>query len=82
MSKENQIISNEVSLGEKLKIARTKKGISINELAEAIDITAPYLVRIENNVLTNPGIITFIRVCNALDLSDTEILKILKSLDT
>lgn len=79
MSKENHIISNEVSIGEQLKIARIKKGISINELAKSIDVTAPYLVRIENNVLINIGIKVFSKICYELDLSDTEVLEIIKS---
>ncbi|MCM3359366.1 helix-turn-helix transcriptional regulator [Psychrobacillus sp. MER TA 171] len=66
-------------LGESLKIARTKKGISIKELAEAIDVTSPYLARIENNLIINIGIVTFSKVCSELDLSDTQVLDIIKS---
>lgn len=80
MSKENHIISNEVPIGEQLKIARIKKGISINELAKSIDVTAPYLVRIENNLLINIGIIVFSKISYKLDLSDTDILQIIKSI--
>ncbi|WP_342567763.1 helix-turn-helix transcriptional regulator [Psychrobacillus sp. FSL K6-4046] len=75
MLEENQIVR---TLGGNLKIARTKKGMSIKELAEAIDVTAPYLVRIENNLINNIGIITFSKVCYALDLSDTQVLDIIK----
>ena len=66
-------------LGENLKIARTKKGLSIKELGAAIDVTAPYLARIENNLIINIGIVTFSKVCYELDLSDTQVLDIIKS---
>lgn len=62
-------------LGDNLKIARTKKGLSTKELAIAIDVTAPYLARIENNLIINIGIVT----CYELDLSDTQVLDIIKS---
>ena len=74
MLEENQIVR---TLGGNLKIARTKKGMSIKELAEAIDVTPPY--RIENNLINNIGIITFSKVCYELDLSDTQVLNIIQS---
>lgn len=76
MLKENQVIR---SIGENLTIARIKKGVSIKELAEAIDVTAPYLAHIENNLIINIGIVTFSKVCYELDLSDTQVLNIIKS---
>lgn len=75
----SQLIRGILMLGESLKIARTKKGISIKELAEAIDVTSPYLARIENNLIINIGIVTFSKVCSELDLSDTQVLDIIKS---
>ncbi|KQL33341.1 helix-turn-helix domain-containing protein [Psychrobacillus sp. FJAT-21963] len=83
MSKENEENSRKEYLGEKLKNARKRKGISLSDLAIATGgVTVPLLSRIENNAHINPGIITFKRICYALDLSDTDILQIIKSLDS
>jgi len=83
MSKENKEKSEKEYLGEKLKNARKRKGVSLNDLSIATGgVTIPLLARIENNVHINPGIITFSIICRALELSDTDILQIIKSLDS
>ena len=81
MSEENEIKSIKVSLGEEIKITRTRKGMSIKELAKEVGVTAPYLARIENNVIINIGLITFTKICHELDLSDTDILHIIRPWD-
>lgn len=81
MSLENQNNIIKIYLGERLKMSRKVKEISLRDLAIKTGISEPYLVRLENNVITNPSVKTFNKICKALDLSDSDILKIFDSLD-
>ena len=55
-----------LDLSIKIQETRQKKGLSQAELAELANITQQQLSKIENGI--NCNIITFIKVCKALDL--------------
>lgn len=79
-SKESTLLALGVScmnitgLGAKIREARKMKGYTIEELAEAAEMGAPYLGEIERGEKT-PSMKTFIKIVEALDISSDYILR-------
>lgn len=65
-------------IGTKIRMLRTKSGISQKELAEKVDLTPSFISQLENNQIS-PSLSSFIQICNALGVSLTEILEEKKS---
>lgn len=61
------------SLGKTIKLHRTWKDISSNELAQTAGISSSYLSKIENDK-TNPSINVVAAIANALDINIDELL--------
>lgn len=64
MHKDNDIL---IQVSDNIRIARTKKRISQEKLAEMIDISTKYLNMIENRK-ANPTIVIVIKICLALGI--------------
>lgn len=64
MQKDNDIL---IQVSDNIRIARTKKRISQEKLAEMIDISTKYLNMIENRK-ANPTIVIVIKICLALGI--------------
>jgi transcriptional regulator with XRE-family HTH domain len=61
-----------VALGQAIRAARLERGVSQEELAERAAIDRSYLSSIERGA-QNPGIVSLLRVVNALDMTATEL---------
>jgi len=57
----------------KLKKIREKKGFTIEKLAEAANISAGYLCRLENGSRNNPSILVMKNIAKALGVDISEI---------
>lgn len=68
------MIMDTISIGEKLKKCRLKKGLSVKDFAELVDLTPRYCVDIERGDKT-PKLETFIRMLNALEASADFVLQ-------
>lgn len=64
MHKDNDIL---IQVSDNIRIARTKKRLSQEKLAEMIDISTKYLNMIENRK-ANPTIVIVIKICLALGI--------------
>ncbi len=64
MQKDNDIL---IQVSDNIRIARTKKRLSQEKLAEMIDISTKYLNMIENRK-ANPTIVIVIKICLALGI--------------
>lgn len=62
-----------VSLGRRIRAARTEKKLSMRALAAAADISQPFLSQIEGG-RTMPSILTLFKLAKVLDLSPSELL--------
>lgn len=54
-------------IGEKVKIYRLKKGMSLSELAERAGVAKSYLSSIERNIQSNPSIQFLEKIASVLD---------------
>ena len=64
-----------MNLGDNIKHARKKSGISQMKLAEILGVKQKDISRWENNSRT-PNVITFGEICKALNVSADEVLEI------
>lgn len=64
-----------MSIGERLKAAREKAGITQRQLAEKIGVTQKDICRWEKGERT-PSLIRFSELCKSLDVSADKILNI------
>ena len=62
-------------IGDKIKVFRTKQGLTQDALARKCDIPYTTLTKIESNVITKPSIQTVAKIANGLDISIDELLK-------
>lgn len=68
------MIMNTISIGEKLKEYRLKKGLTPKAFAELVNLSTRYYVDIERGDKT-PKLETFIRILNALEASADYVLQ-------
>lgn len=64
-----------MTLGDNIKEARKKAGITQKELAEYLQVYQKDISRWENNELT-PNALTFAKICKAIHASADEILEL------
>lgn len=62
-----------VIIGERLKNARIKKGLTQEELAEKLDLSVAFLSRVERGS-TRINLIRLSQMCSLLDVTEGEIL--------
>jgi len=61
-----------MNFGEKMKTLRVEKGISLRKLAEAIDVSAPYLSDVERGQRNPLSAEHLYKVANVLGLNEDE----------
>lgn len=61
-----------IALGGAIRAARLERGVSQEELAERAAIDRSYLSSIERGA-QNPGVVSLLRVVNALEMTATEL---------
>lgn len=61
-------------IGPRIRTIRTKKKMSLSQLAERARVTKSYLSQIERNICTNPSIEFVERIAVALNTSPEELL--------
>ena len=61
-------------IGPRIRTIRTKKKMSLSQLAERSRVTKSYLSQIERNICTNPSIEFVERIAVALNTSPEELL--------
>ena len=66
---------NNKQIGDKIKILRTKQGLTQDALARKCDIPYTTLTKIEANVITKPSIQTVVKIAAGLDISIDQLLK-------
>ena len=66
---------NNKQIGDKIKILRTKQGLTQDVLARKCDIPYTTLTKIEANVITKPSIQTVVKIAAGLDISIDQLLK-------
>lgn len=64
------------TLGDKIKKARTNKGISIRELAKVINVDNSGLAKIENGKVKKPGYLILRRICSELNLDELKLMEL------
>jgi transcriptional regulator with XRE-family HTH domain len=64
----------QVNIGHRIRELRTKKSLSIQQLADAVDIEYNNLIRIEMG-RTNPTIWTLYRISKALDINLSSLIE-------
>jgi transcriptional regulator with XRE-family HTH domain len=62
-------------IGENIKKARKKKGLSQDKLTKLADITLTTLTKIETGINRNPTIKTLQKIAKALDISIDELVR-------
>jgi len=67
--------SKEKEIGDKIKVLRTKQGLTQDALARKCDIPYTTLTKIESNVITKPSIQTVVKIAAGLDISIDQLLK-------
>ena len=63
------------TLGEFLRAARLKTGLSIRQLARRVSIAHSYIVKLETGQKTKPNAEYLYRLAEALELDPTELLR-------
>ena len=66
---------NNKQIGDKIKILRTKQGLTQDALARKCDIPYTTLTKIDANVITKPSIQTVVKIAAGLDISIDQLLK-------
>jgi transcriptional regulator with XRE-family HTH domain len=61
-------------MGEELRKARERAGLTQEQLAFQASLSRPYISQLERN-LKSPTVDTLFRVCDALDVSAVELIK-------
>ena len=62
-------------IGDKIKILRTRQGLTQDALARRCDIPYTTLTKIESNVITKPSIQTVSKIADGLGISIDELIK-------
>ena len=62
-------------IGDKIKVFRTKQGLTQDALARKCDIPYTTLTKLESNVITKPSIQTVEKVAKGLNITIDELLK-------
>ena len=62
-----------VSMGKRIKEARIKKGLSVEKLAEMLDISVVFMSDIERGVKC-PRMENFVKILNALEITADQVL--------
>ncbi|MBU1160879.1 helix-turn-helix domain-containing protein [Patescibacteria group bacterium] len=65
----------EKEIGDKIKVLRTKQGLTQDALARRCDIPYTTLTKIESNVITKPSIQTVTKIAAGLGISIDELIK-------
>lgn len=65
----------DIDLGATIRRCREERGIAQSKLARMADLPNNTLLRIENGVVTNPGIETIAKIAAALGMEPYELLK-------
>lgn len=68
-------------VGELIKEAREKKGLTTTQLAEKVDVSQEYISHLENNQKENPSLEILKKIAIALDVSRFELLNMVDYLD-
>jgi transcriptional regulator with XRE-family HTH domain len=61
------------AIGQRIKIARIRKGITQDQMAEKTNLSNPHISNVETGN-TKPSLPTIIKIANALDVSVDELL--------
>lgn len=64
-----------VKIGEKIKLARTEKKLSVKDLSKKVSVSETALYKIEAGLVKNPGIFSIAEICKALDISIDHLLE-------
>ena len=67
----------QIKIGEKIRIIRESKGITQQDLAAACDFEKANMSRLEAG-RTNPTIFTLFKICQALEISLSELVDVEK----
>ena len=62
-------------IGDKIKILRTKQGLTQDALARKCDIPYTTLTKIESSVITKPSIQTVVKIAKGLGVSLDDLMK-------
>ena len=62
-------------IGDKIKVFRTKQGLTQDALARKGDIPYTTLTKIESNVITKPSIQTVTKIAEGLGISIDDLIK-------
>jgi len=62
-------------IGDKIKVFRTKQGLTQDALARKCDIPYTTLTKIESNVITKPSIQTVTKIAEGLEISIDDLIK-------
>ena len=68
-------MSNEKTIGAKIKAWRAKKDMTQDELAKKADIPYPTLAKIESDTVTNPTLDTVKKIAAGLGVTVDELIK-------
>jgi len=63
-------------LGQRIKLLREQRHLTQEKLAESAQISLDYLGKIEVNI-NRPGLLTLLKIANALEISMEELFKTL-----
>ena len=63
-----------MNIGERIKIIRVEKSLSLNKLAEKSGVSPAYLSTLENGKQNSPSLVICVNLANALDISLMELL--------
>ena len=67
--------NNSETIGAKIKMLRTKQGLTQDELARKSDLPYTTLTKIETNVITKPSIQTVIKIAKGLGVGLDDLMK-------
>jgi len=72
----------ETGFGERLRLLRHQKGLTLRELATRVSLDFSYLSKIENNKLPPPADTTIIRLSRALDVDPDMLFSLARKVPT
>jgi XRE family transcriptional regulator of biofilm formation len=61
-------------IGERIRLIRVEKGLSLSELGKKADVAKSYLSNVERNIKTNPSVQLVEKVAKALDVPVDQLL--------
>ncbi|EMJ5457041.1 helix-turn-helix transcriptional regulator [Enterococcus faecalis] len=59
-------------LGQKIKIGRIKKKVTLTDLSNISGITESYLSNVENGRVSSPSLRSYLKICYALNMNPAE----------